>query len=363
MIATPFTPQDLVGRQAELYQIGQILQRDGDLLLAGVPGSGRRSLLRFAAESVGSRLVEIDCLRATDSRRFLQLLAENILITFSSLTEQGLIQRWSAAQPLGLEQAATGGQRLVWHSASKDDWLLFQSLLSLPQVLAEALECRVVLVFQNFPHIRSWDRSGKWQTYLRQEIQHQSRVSYALIATVAERWIQHSNMQVVFLGPLRTEDLCPWVIQTLAAEGLKFEPEQALPLFLDSVQGHMGDAIALARRVWLDHRAVLSPPDGMIQAHHVHRSTLSLVKDLSFTFESLILLLPPSQVRVLESLALDPTSSPHSREYIQKHQLSRGGGLQGALASLEQKGLVYGSDYSYRITLPLLGFWLKHCLS
>jgi hypothetical protein len=363
MIATLFTPQNLVGRQAELYQIGRILNSDGDLLLAGVPGSGRRSLLRFAAESVGSRLVEIDCLRATDSRRFLQLLAENILLTFHSPTEQGLIQRWSVDQPLVVEQAPTGGQRLVWHSAAKDDWLLFQSLLSLPQVLAEALECRVVLVFQNFPHIRSWDRSEKWQTYLRQEIEYQSRVSYALIATVAERWIQHSNMQVVVLGPLKNEDLSPWVVRTLAAAGLEFELEQALPLFLDSVQGHMGDAIALARRIWLDHRATVSPADAQIQADHVHRSALALVEDLSFTFESLILLLPSSQVRVLESLALDPTSSPHSREYIQKHQLSRGGGLQGALASLEHKGLVYGSDYGYRITLPLLGFWLKHCLA
>ena len=87
------------------------------------------------------------------------------------------------------------------------------------------------------------------------------------------------------------------------------------------------------------------------------------MEDLSLTFESLILLLPPSQVRVLESLALDPTDSPHSRDYIQKHQLSRGGGLQGALASLEQKGLVYGPDYGYRMTMPLLAFWLKYHLA
>ncbi|WP_421658102.1 hypothetical protein [Leptothermofonsia sp. ETS-13] len=68
-------------------------------------------------------------------------------------------------------------------------------------------------------------------------------------------------------------------------------------------------------------------------------------------------------MRVLESLALDPTDSPHSREYIQKHRLSRGGGLQGALASLQQKGLVYGPEYHYRITLPLLALWLRHQLA
>ncbi|HEY9910079.1 MAG TPA: hypothetical protein V6D18_20995 [Thermosynechococcaceae cyanobacterium] len=362
MAANPFIPQNLVGRQAELHQICQILATDGDLMLAGVPGSGRRSLLRYAAKVVGSRIVEIDCLRATDNHRFLQLLAENILAAFRAPAEQALIEQWSVGQLLTLHRDPDGQARLTW-SVSRDDWLIFQALLTLPQVMAELLDCRVVLVFQNFPHIRSWDRSEKWQTYLRDEIQHQSRVSYALIATVAERWVQHTNMQVVFLGPLKNEDLYPWITQTLAAAELEFEPQHALPLFLKYVQGHMGDAIALARRIWLDRQATLVEPTEPVQSHQVHQSALFLVEDLSFTFESLILLLPPSQVRVLESLALDPTTSPHSREYIQKHQLSRGGGLQGALASLEQKGLVYGSEYGYRIALPLLGFWLKHWLA
>jgi hypothetical protein len=359
MTANPFIPQNLVGRQAELNQVCHILASDGDLLLAGVPGSGRRTLLHQAAQIVGARAIEIDCLRATDSNRFLQLLAEGILSAFRAPIELGLIQRWSSNQPVTLEQSSSSHPRLVWQLDVKAEWSLFQSLLTLPQVLAEWLNCRVVLVFLNFPHVRSWDRSDKWQSYLRQEIQEQTRVSYALIATVAETWVQHSNVQVVLLGPLKHEDVQPWIVDSMSAEGLQFEPEsRALNLFLDYVQGHIGDAIALARRIWLDHRAIQ-----LIHAHHIHRSTLGLVEDLSLTFESLILLLPPSQVRVLESLALDPTDSPHSREYIQKHQLSRGGGLQGALASLQQKGLVYGPEYNYRITMPLLAFWLKHRLA
>ncbi|MCL6434935.1 MAG: ATP-binding protein [Leptolyngbyaceae cyanobacterium HOT.MB2.61] len=375
MVANPFIPQNLVGRRAELNQICHILKSDGDLLLAGVPGSGRRTLLRHAAQTVKARVIEIDCLRATDSSRFLQLLAEGIISEFQSPSELALIQRWSIAQPIILEQLSGGQARLIWHSTPRDEWALFQSLLSLPQALAEWLNCRVVLAFMNFPHIRSWDRTEKWQRYLRQEIQQQTRVSYTLIATFADSWVQHSNMQVIVLGPLKNDDLQPWIVSALAAEGLQFVPEtDALQLFLEYVQGHLGDAIALARRLWLDQRALLcaeavgsqesasknhSPPS-LLFPHHVHRSALALIEDLSSTFESLILLLPPSQVRVLESLALDPTDSPHSREYIQKHRLSRGGGLQGALASLQQKGLVYGPEYHYRITLPLLAFWLRH---
>ena len=381
MVVNPFTPKTLLGRQKELQQVSQILATDGDLLLAGVPGSGRQTLLRHAAQMVGARVIEIDCLRATDSNRFLQLLAEGVAVAFQTADDRELLQQWSQKQPIILETLSSGQARLVWHSAPKDEWLLFQSLLALPQAMAERLGCRVVLVFLNFAHIRSWDRSGKWQRYLRQEIQQQTQVSYALIATVAESWVQDSKVQIVFLDPLEDAALRPWIVAAMATEGLQFEPEsEALELFLTVVQGHVGDGIALARRLWLDHHmfengriaAATSSTDQTapnqlkahtVYPHHVYRSTLALVEDLSLTFESLILLLPPSQVRVLESLALDPTDSPHSREYIQKHKLSRGGGLQGALASLEQKGLVYGPDYGYRITMPLLAFWLKHHLS
>lgn len=356
MVANPFNPVNLVGRQAELQQISQVLTDDGDLLIVGVPGSGRRTLIRHAAQQVGARIIEIDCLRATHSSRFLNLLAEGILGAFEAPAEVALIQKWSEHHPIVLEQVADGRSRLVWHASGKEEWALFQSLLTLPQRLAEWLGCRVVIVFQNFPHIRSWDRSEQWENYLRQEIQQQSQVSYALIATVAESWVQQSDMQVVLLGPLQQEDVAAWLVEAMAAQNIKLEP-QALDLFLNYVQGDLGTAITLARRLWLDHKIAI------LQSHQIYHSTLALVQDLSLTFESLLMLLPSSQVRVLESLALDPTDSPHSREYIQKHHLSRGGGLQGALASLQQKGLVYGAEYGYQITMPLLAFWLKYRLA
>ncbi len=148
-----------------------------------------------------------------------------------------------------------------------------------------------------------------------------------------------------------------------ASQWLTFDPDsQALELFLSYVQGHVKDALTLAQRLWLSCRAIAPDPPGLIQAHQVHSTMLALVQDLSVTFEALLLLLPPTQARVLESLALDPTESPQASAYIKKHQLSRGGGLQGALTSLEEKGLIYGPQFGYRIALPLLDFWLRQRL-
>lgn len=396
MLNSLLNPQRLVGRDTELSKIHQILIKDDDFLLVGAPGIGRRTLIRAAAQKVGARVLEIDCLRTTDANRFLRLLADSLLEVFASSEELALIQQWSNQHPFVLEQNPHR-PRLVWPGVSGKEWQLFQILLALPQLLAEWLDCRVVIVFLNFPHIRSWDRKGKWEDYLRQEIQQQSRVSYALVATVVEPWAQQSDLHIISLPPLDGRVMQDWIVPAMQAEGLQFDPDtQALDLFLSIVQGHTGDAISLARRIWLDRHVFLHAQtdwntssklgtieagsdvmvkdvvlkdvtvgavDDVIEAHHVHRSTLALVEDLSTTFESLILLLPPSQVRVLESLALDPTDKPQAREYIQKHQLTRGGGLQGALASLEQKGLLYGPQHGYRVALPFLAFWLRQRLS
>lgn len=368
MMNDTFKPQGLIGRQAELEQICAILAADQDLMLTGVTGSGRRSLIRYAAQQIGARVLEIDCLRATTSSRFLELLAEGMLHIFATPEERMLIEQWACAYPLQLEQATAHQARFVWQVALNDEWQILEALLKLPQVIAEQLSGRVVFVFQNFPHIRSWDRAGRWESYLRQEIQQQNRVSYVVIATTPEDWVEGSEVQIVSLLPVQHQELETWLVEAMAAEGLKFEGD-ALELFLDYTQGHVGDAIALARRIWSDYRCFyqdeetrfsLPSSPKLIQLDHVHRSTLRLVEDLSVTFESLLLLLPPIQARVLESLAIDPTDSPHSRPYLQKHQFSRGGGFQGALTGLEQKGLIYGAKVGYRVAMPLLSFWLKH---
>lgn len=65
----------------------EILAADSDLLIAGVPDCGRRTLVRRAALEVGAIVLEVGCIRATDGERFVQLLGEAV-----SQFEQELIQ-------------------------------------------------------------------------------------------------------------------------------------------------------------------------------------------------------------------------------------------------------------------------------
>ncbi|BAY91486.1 MULTISPECIES: ATP-binding protein [unclassified Tolypothrix] len=353
------TPLQLIGRSAEFQQIVEVLARDGDLLITGVPGSGRRTLVRGAAQEVGAIVLEIDCIRAIDGQRFIQLLAEAI----SQNWQPEKIQDWVAQNAHEFFVGnAEGKLKLLPSLNPKQLWQAFEILLALPQIIAVDLRQRVVLILHSFPHIRSWDRNNLWETTFRGEIKAQSEVSYVLIATIAETSQQTDEadypIETVQLPPLAKDVLAVWAREILHTQGLKFDSRsQALQLFLDAVQGHIGDAMALIRRL-----QTLCSSDGLITEEEVQQAIEALLKDLSIIFESLLMLLPANQVHLLECLALDPTEKPQSKEYIQKHGLSRGGSLQGALTGLQHKGLIYNAEQGYRLALPLLALWLQRRL-
>jgi hypothetical protein len=354
------TPLQLIGRSPEFQRLVEILAQDGDLLITGVPGSGRRTLVRGAAQEVGAIALEIDCIRATDGERFVQLLAESI----SQNWEAAQIQDWVDKNAVEFFVFHPEGKLKLLRSLNqKQLWQAFELLLKLPQIMAMSLGKRVVIILQSFPHIRSWDRHCLWETTFRTEVKAQTHVSYVLIATIAEtnHHADETNfsLETIQLPPLAKDTLAVWAREMLHAQELKFDSRsKALQLFLDAVQGHIGDAMALIRRL-----PTLQHPDGLISEKEVQQAIEGLLKDLSITFESLLMLLPANQVHLLECLALDPTEKPQSKEYIQKHGLSRGGSLQGALTGLQHKGLIYGAEQGYRLALPLLALWLRQRLN
>ena len=354
------TPVQVLGRAVEFQRIIEILAQDGDLLITGVPGSGRRTLVRGAAEEVNALILEIDCIRATEATRFVQLLAEAI----SQNWEYAKIKTWvqeNASKMLTFHP--DNRLKLLQGIDEKQLWQVFTQLLKLLEVVAVDLNRRVVLILESFPHIRSWDRQGLWETTFRQEVKIYPHVSYVLIATIAESSQHYENddqypIEMIQLAPLAKDVVALWAREILHREGLTFDyRSQALQLFLDAVQGHIGDAMAIIRRLSLS-----KCNHNLITEEDIQNAIEGLLKDLSMTYESLLMLLPANQVHLLDCLALDPTDKPQSKEYINKHGLSRGGSLQGALSGLQHKGLIYNAEQGYRLAMPLLALWLKDSL-
>ncbi|GCL36852.1 ATP-binding protein [Sphaerospermopsis sp. FACHB-1094] len=354
------TSLQLIGRSKEFQRIIDILAKDEDLLITGVPGSGRRTLVKVAAQEVGAVVLEIDCIRATDGERFLQLLLEAI----SQNWQAKKIKSWVEKKESEFFIFNSESKLKLLHSLNqKQLWQAFTSLIELLQIMANDLNQRVVLILQSFPHIRSWDRNGLWESTFRQEVKNHPHVSYVLLATIAETSHHQDDsiysIETMELAPLSKDVLALWAREILHTENLKFDPHsQGLQVFLDAVQGNIGDAMVLIRRL-----SSLEHDQGLITEQKVQQVIEGMLKDLSITYESLLMLLPASQIHLLECLAVDPTDKPQSKEYIQKHGLSRGGSLQGALTGLQHKGLIYSAEQGYRLALPLLALWLRKRLS
>ncbi|MBE9166185.1 ATP-binding protein [Pleurocapsales cyanobacterium LEGE 06147] len=361
-------PLELYGRQAQFQQITHALAQDKDLLIAGVPGSGRRTLVRRAAAEVGAKIVEVDCIRATDGQRLVQLICEGISQAVKSQGAIAFLREWvtgEAAQFFVFKAESRVNLQLILSNSTTEEqlWQAYQLLLKLPQQLADAVGRQVVIILQSFPHIRFWDRNRRWEKLLRSEIKRQTEASYVLVATLAEtsERVEESDisLETVKLTPLADDVVAAWASTVLHREGLTFDPRsRALERFLNAVQGHLGDASTLVRRL-----CNVRISNGLIGDRQIEQTIREVLTDLSTIFESLLVLLPASQAQLLESLALDPTNKPQSREYINKHHLSRGGSLQGAIAGLQHKGLIYGAELDYRIALPLFALWIRQRLS
>ncbi len=349
---------EVFGRLGQYQQVIEALANDRDLLIVGVPGSGRRTLVKKAAEEIGAMVLQVDCIRATDSQRFLGLLCD--AIGYMDLRKE-LIEDWYAPEVSELLSLEANRLKPLTLNES-EQWLALKYLLQLPQLMAKAYSRQMVIILEGFPHIRSWDKGGQWETYLRKEINIQKEVSYVLIATIGEinneTAAANPGLEIIELTPIADEFVAAWVKDSLGRQGLSFDLlSGALEMYLDAVQGHLGDASALMRRL------SRLPKPGTIETRDVYHAISDLLQEFSTVFETLLLLLPANQVHLLECLAIDPTNRPQSKEYADKHHLSRGGSLQGALSGLQSKGLIYGSEYHYRIALPLLALWLKRRLS
>ncbi|MBS9395196.1 MAG: ATP-binding protein [Dolichospermum sp. LBC05a] len=345
------------------------LEKDKDLLITGVPGSGRHSLIQEAALKANVKVLKIDCIKAINQEIFIKQLCQNIMHTFKNELSLNMIEQWYTdpvkkifefklddKKRLQIELSPTQN-KLSEKEKNTSLFEAFKVVIDIPQKLAEVLKQRIVLILENFSHIRSWDRKDhKWEIYLKNTINKQELVSYVIIATTSEintKIKEERNNQKelihINISPIKKNSLITW----LDKKGLSFNKE-GLDLFLNTVEGHLGDANTLVRRL----QAVYTF-DQEIGKEQIQKTVNELLEDMSVIFESLLLLLPPTQVQLLECLALNPDKSPYSRELTNKYSLLRGGSLRNAIFGLQEKGLLYSSEEKYRVTLPLLSQWIK----
>jgi hypothetical protein len=366
-----------IGHVEETNRIIELVEKDCDVLLTGVPGSGRYALIQRSAEGARAALVGIDCIRATNCRKLVDLFLESTLSAFSDspdaykVLSSRLLSALDNGKPFRSHQDSASSRVSLVDKA--DDSLCLSALQTILNIIGQvaiAQKIRIIVVFKQISHIRSWDRKLEWEELLRLEIYKHPQVSYVILETVAEleemkkkenisRLYEFTPVEVVKLAPLPDAIVTSWLRKSLIDANLVLSPDgSALKSFLHVVAGHISTAEALLRHSIMMHGSETSVVDNQ----SINKGVEVLLSDLSAAFESFLLMLPASQLQLIECLAIEPTPKPQSKEYIQKYNLSKGGTLQGALEGLQKKGLIYGHENSFRLTLPLFAVWIQNAL-
>lgn len=360
---------ELVGRQQEFEHMVKLLASDGDFLVTGAPGSGRYHFIRQAAQEVGAKILEIDCVQATNENHFIDLFLSGIEKTFSSTFRQTWTQICSSNPNIqklfNIDQRTGRHWELAAKISKKDLWIAFQLVIDLISKISAKMEGRILIVLQRFSTIRSWDRKHTWEEFLRASICQDPQISYAIFGTIADLQEEELNtyekapLEIIQMRPLPNSVIAAWAREILRQSSLAFDPlDGSLDYFVDIVKGHIGDAETLIRRIKLMYEG-----ETVIHRTQIQSSLSQLLEDLAVVFESLLLLLPASQLQLIKCLAIEPTPKPHSKDYLKKYNLSRGGTLQGALTGLQQKGLIYGSEDNFKLTLSLFAAWIQQTVN
>jgi hypothetical protein len=355
----------MIGRQKELVAVIECLNSDEDIWIFGAPGNGRGSLVYRAAEYIGATVLEIDCMRAKNSETLFGIMSDQLKQKFGTFVEK-IVGDDFFNSILDLKKKESSEEKKLMLKEA------FKKLITIFQEIAESLNTRIVILFHGFEHIYIWDKNRddrEWEFLLREEVKLQTKVSSVFIGTGYPKLNQNNkkSAKIIALRPLDQETLKIWVRGFVREKGLNFGTnEESMNEFLKATDGHFGNARTLAKRLILicklDNKDRNNKEELFIEPEQVQEAIKNLLKDMSPIFESLLLSLPDSQLKVLECLAEEHTPQPHKEDYIRKHSLMRGGSLQGALKGLTQKGLIYDTqkdEYDYKLTSPLIALWIK----
>jgi hypothetical protein len=365
--------KQFAGRTHEVERLRQ-LARAGERVYVFAPRRyGKTSLLREAFEPEVARgraiLLWCDCLPAVDARDLAARLAREVVRG----VKRGKAAQWAKEagalfkriRPI-VAVRSDGQVRLeveVGSQADRDDPGLEDALEAVGR-LATAKGSPVVVVFDEFQQIATWDRDQHTEAVIRTAIQHQEGVAYAfagsqrhlLQAMFADRARPLFKLAAPFpVSRLSPAELRPWLEELFAESGLELE-DAAAETLLTLGAGQPGATQYLGHFVWeaagrastdrINHQTVISGLDTALAVG-------------ATTYEMEISRLTGPQRRVLAAVAREPTSSPTAVDYLGRQHLPAKSTVSQALGSLVDKGLIESEGTVYLVGDPLLGEWLR----
>lgn len=238
---------------------------------------------------------------------------------------------------------------------------LLEQVMSDLQVMAEKVDNRIIIAFDEFQEITRLNGSDGIEGLLRTQIQFQefSHIFIGSRRAVLKEMFEDPKRSffksaiIKSLSPLPPEDLIQYYMDQFALAGKKCPQKIAAQLatlsygygFYAQQYGYFAFSVT---ETTADKTAVLE-------------ATEAVREQASPGFEMLLTTLPANQIKLLKSLAVEPTHQLTAADYCQRHDLISSNVAYARKALVAQDLIEQDADHDglWRVVDPVMTTWLK----
>ena len=326
---------------------------------------GKTSLVHKAiglSERAGKKIVYLDVLHCKTREEFCSAFASAILKQTAGKVDELMLmgKEFLSHLFLGVELSPDPSNpfnvKLDW----RDDDGPIESILSLPERIAEKKKIDIVVCIDEFQQIATYKDSLSFQALLRGIWQLQKHTSYCLFGSkkhAMEGLFDSSSKpfykfgDILYLKKIPISYWIPFITDKFRSEGKEISEEYCKKI-CEVVSCNSSYVQQLS---WYIFQMTDSKVDESIFLSAVDE----LVSQCSEVFEARTQDLPSSHVRFLRALSDGVTSGFSSSGIISKYKLGTSANVAAIKASLLAKGLIDTEGSDLVLSDPVMGIWLR----
>ncbi|AGC48679.1 serine/threonine protein kinase [Myxococcus stipitatus DSM 14675] len=344
----------MFGMSAQVNELTRLLRQGSPfVLLTGLPGSGKTSLLEMVRDGLGkTRFVRVRCIELVD--RKMETVADAVM---KALTDKP--QEENAASVPLRQRLSQAFLHAVKRAQRKEERLVL--------VLDDADFCITAFTEAGIPEQERRDAREFWASLAEQSRAGSSAVVVTSLAgsllssTVIDGWANPlaNQARVLRVGPLEAGDIRKLCTELGRQINVTFDT-RALALITELSAGNVSVVRGLcgaAVRARRQERAAT-----MLQSVHVGRADVQrAAQQLIHTGDefrsSLLPWLGPLERRLMELVASQRTRTPAALRQAFTDAPEQ---CDAAFARLRHMGLIDHRDGRLTLTIPLLSMWVRH---
>jgi hypothetical protein len=356
-------------RQVELAELEADIRNGQDVVIISPRRYGKTSLIFRAVEHLrqdGTLIAYLDLFRSPTKDRFADHLADAIYGGLVAPIERvwqhavGVFQKLPIQPKVTINPDGTPSFEFTAAQHSRDIDRTIESLLELPQRIADERKRRVALILDEFQEIVTI--GPELPALMRSYFQLQPDVAHVFLGSkrhLMERVFTDVNQPLyrlakpVTLRPISAEDFGVFIRERFAVTRQQIT-DDAVARILAIADGHPHDTQELCYFTW----ALAETERTAATPQLVDRALTRVIEAEDARFTTLWEQLSPHQRLVLTALSLEG-GTVYSEAYRRRHRLGSAASVQRSLGRLVERELVeFSPQDGYRVPDVFLRAWV-----